>query len=742
MAETKQKATQNSPVNYLNKNSKKIIIVALILAGVVSSAMLGVLWAYRNVVAIIGNQVILKSQVERQLEINKNITQVTKSKKTPTYDEAKNELITAATVLYAAKENNISTSQGEVDSYIKALADSKYDGKIEFVSQSYEQSYGYSESEYRNQIYYELTREKVISELVNNITGSYISVKFTDSAALEEYAKTSQNGLEAWAKSKAEELSKQITSGKKFIDLFKEVQNESNYPLTAYDQGDFTEITKDTNQFGETYTDLSKAKSNQIIGPIKGKNAYTLYYIANKNDGKFDSISSLIDSYKNKKTLFITFSINEIKSLFVNKAYACLSCYGGSTNYKICALFYCDCGSCRSVCAKPYPTCPSGHTCSLSGAICSRCSGGGCGGGGGGDPVIPPPQPVNGKCGSADGDTFKWDTKPNAGLCKFGSHSSLKKVKVTDEGADKWKWTCSGSNGGSSASCSAKISYKLTVVRDGCAAKNDGKVEDVNSSQINCDRNHIGANCFGWFTREIVKLKETINKETKYAFAGWKKMWDGATKGGLDRFISVTMHDNKKVKACFGYKVQVTVQGNGQVVGNKTGDGNTCVDSRKINCKATTGACDAIYDNLSPNLKLTATPLSSDTKFLNWKVDGVNKGSNTELTVSSCQNVKIVAEFDKPSTASASCSVAPINGLAPLVVRLTVNAPQDAEKPYTFRLNGNQLGQATAGSTVGTVRDSGSYYIQMYNKNNALIDDCDVINVKDPLGLSGGEVAP
>ncbi len=57
-------------------------------------------------------------------------------------------------------------------------------------------------------------------------------------------------------------------------------------------------------------------------------------------------------------------------------------------------------------------------------------------------------NPVNGSCGSSDGQTFT--SKPTSGLCSSGSSGTV-------SGSGPWSWSCSGSNGGSTANCSASI---------------------------------------------------------------------------------------------------------------------------------------------------------------------------------------------------------------------------------------------------------------------------------------------
>jgi hypothetical protein len=64
-------------------------------------------------------------------------------------------------------------------------------------------------------------------------------------------------------------------------------------------------------------------------------------------------------------------------------------------------------------------------------------------------PTTPPTLPGDdGQCGSANGGTFM--CPPTVNLCNMGAASVL-------SGAGPWSWTCSGSNGGASDSCSAAL---------------------------------------------------------------------------------------------------------------------------------------------------------------------------------------------------------------------------------------------------------------------------------------------
>ncbi|MBI3731545.1 MAG: hypothetical protein HY254_24870 [Burkholderiales bacterium] len=63
--------------------------------------------------------------------------------------------------------------------------------------------------------------------------------------------------------------------------------------------------------------------------------------------------------------------------------------------------------------------------------------------------TVPIPTPVNGMCGSANGQSFS--AAPSSQLCSSGIASL---VTFTGNG---WAWSCAGSNGGTTASCSANL---------------------------------------------------------------------------------------------------------------------------------------------------------------------------------------------------------------------------------------------------------------------------------------------
>jgi hypothetical protein len=70
-------------------------------------------------------------------------------------------------------------------------------------------------------------------------------------------------------------------------------------------------------------------------------------------------------------------------------------------------------------------------------------------------PDAKPPTPVDGVCGPADG--VPSTVKPTSGLCSAG-------VPSTVSGSGPWTWSCAGTNGGATASCSAPKSTPPTGV--------------------------------------------------------------------------------------------------------------------------------------------------------------------------------------------------------------------------------------------------------------------------------------
>jgi hypothetical protein len=135
--------------------------------------------------------------------------------------------------------------------------------------------------------------------------------------------------------------------------------------------------------------------------------------------------------------------------------------------------------------------------------------------------------PVNGVCGSANGQTLT--ATPTTNLCNTGSSSA-----VTGNGP--WNWTCSGTNGGTqSPQCTAAIqTYQLNVIKmgNGIVIPNTGTLNWINI---------LGTGIYNYGT--TVTLTATPNPGN--IFTGWSGACSG--KGPCN----VTMSAPQSVSATF-----------------------------------------------------------------------------------------------------------------------------------------------------------------------------------------------
>ncbi|MFZ4462167.1 MAG: glycoside hydrolase family 44 protein, partial [Patescibacteria group bacterium] len=81
------------------------------------------------------------------------------------------------------------------------------------------------------------------------------------------------------------------------------------------------------------------------------------------------------------------------------------------------------------------------------------------------DDSVPTPTPINGSCGSDNGKTLS--STPTA-LCSAGNASQV-------NGNGPWSWSCQGSNGGTTASCSANKTITPPTPVNGVCGSDNGK---------------------------------------------------------------------------------------------------------------------------------------------------------------------------------------------------------------------------------------------------------------------------
>lgn len=99
----------------------------------------------------------------------------------------------------------------------------------------------------------------------------------------------------------------------------------------------------------------------------------------------------------------------------------------------------------------------------------------------GGASAPPPPPavtPVNGSCGSADGDDYS--SAPTSGLCGSGTPSDV-------YGSGPWTWTCAGQHGGSdSGTCTANKTAAPVAENGVCGSAHQQAVSGVPSGSALC----------------------------------------------------------------------------------------------------------------------------------------------------------------------------------------------------------------------------------------------------------------
>jgi hypothetical protein len=82
---------------------------------------------------------------------------------------------------------------------------------------------------------------------------------------------------------------------------------------------------------------------------------------------------------------------------------------------------------------------------------------------------------VTGACGSSNGATLT--STPSANLCSSGTASAI-------GGAGPWSWTCAGSNGGTTATCSALKATSAQAVNGACGSSNGASLTSAPTTNL------------------------------------------------------------------------------------------------------------------------------------------------------------------------------------------------------------------------------------------------------------------
>lgn len=189
-------------------------------------------------------------------------------------------------------------------------------------------------------------------------------------------------------------------------------------------------------------------------------------------------------------------------------------------------------GSCGSANGMTLSSAPSASLCQIGNA--SAVSGSGpwtwsCSGGNGGSnascSALKAAVPVNGSCGSAQGASFV--SAPASGLCAQGTPTAV-------SGAGAWNWSCTGSDGGSTATCNAKFAYLLTTTTSGAGTISSSP------SGIAC-----GTSCSATFIADS-SIILTATPTAGNVFTTW-----GGACSGTTPTCAVTMSAARSVSASF-----------------------------------------------------------------------------------------------------------------------------------------------------------------------------------------------
>ena len=193
--------------------------------------------------------------------------------------------------------------------------------------------------------------------------------------------------------------------------LFVEAASCTSSSRTGSDSGEGCAVS-----FTQPYTNSSLTYCSPV------STTYQEWVIAGRGGGKYQNKTANITSfrYASGNTAYLGLSIDY-----------CGKCSNGK------------CDSCPLACDYPQWSC-SKNACSAS--TCGQTINDGCGG-----TVTCGACPVSGSCGTINNTNQTW---PSSGTwCSSGTQSSWTQ-RGDQSNSNLWKWSCNGSGGGSSASCS------------------------------------------------------------------------------------------------------------------------------------------------------------------------------------------------------------------------------------------------------------------------------------------------
>jgi hypothetical protein len=302
-------------VDFLNRNSKKIIFSSTAVALILVVALGGFLWQYSRPVAVVNGEEITRSEYNRSYEINKKMLAFMQDESTDTAVKTKEELIEKNLVEIAAKENSLSVSDEEVEAEIDEKLQSKEQSgdKEEFYA-TYREAYGYTEEEIFEQIKYNLLRDKVEDKVLNYKSGKFIYSSFVDSSTGSQISGfDTLDAADTWANSEMEKYKAMLDAGKTFEEIY-DIINETKPNFIS--AGPFKNVNKNSSDYDSeglgAILSLNVGENSPIIS---SDGFYIIYHVDTVAGGYYNTWDEFINDYKNKYVEYSFLSAKQISSI-------------------------------------------------------------------------------------------------------------------------------------------------------------------------------------------------------------------------------------------------------------------------------------------------------------------------------------------------------------------------------------------------------------------------------------------
>ena len=305
-------------VDFLNRNSKKIIFSTSAVAIILVVVLGGFLWQYSRPVAVVNGEEITRSEYNRETEIAQQTAEYMGGDTLTTSSKVKDDLVEKEIVRIAAEENNITVSDSEVDEKISQNS-SSYDNDVDKLYSTYEAAYGYSKDELNEQVKYTLLKEKVEQVILGNKSGRCVSVRFNQQNRVEEQTGlTDTVEMDAWAKSEIDKYYQMLESGKTFDEVFQLAKNNEKYTYPVMFGYEFLDINAGSTSVGypeEEVSAIMATAEDKYSLVTKTKTYYAIYYVDTAGTGKYGTWEEFINDYKTK---YLAFNISDFKNTIAN----------------------------------------------------------------------------------------------------------------------------------------------------------------------------------------------------------------------------------------------------------------------------------------------------------------------------------------------------------------------------------------------------------------------------------------